>query len=300
MIGSFGAQYVADSDEVGDAVSEAMEAIIGSMTSNVPLPPPIPTRVNRRIARATARLDRILYRLMDERHGEDRGDMLSLLLSARDEDGAPMGRKQVRDEAMTAFLAGHETTANALAWTLYLLAKNPAALAEVEAELDRVLAGRAPAFEDLPHLPATLRALKESMRLYPPAFMLTRRAATEVTIGGHSFPKNLLVLINIYGIHRRADTFPEPNAFKPERFLDERTLARHAYMPFGGGPRMCIGNHLAWMEGQLVLASWLSRARFSLPDPSFEPELEPLITLRPRAPLTMNVSARQAALTCGS
>ncbi|MET0285190.1 MAG: cytochrome P450 [Polyangiales bacterium] len=289
----FDADVQGDSDEVGDALTEAMESIIGSMTATVPLPPPLPTRVNRRIARSTARLDRIIYRLIDERNGEDRGDMLSLLRSARDEDGQPMTRLQIRDEAMTAFLAGHETTANALAWTLYLLAKNPDALAEVEAELDTVLAGRPPVFEDLPRLPATLRALKEAMRLYPPAFMLTRRVTSEVNIGGHALPRNQLVLINIHGIHRRADAFPEPLAFRPARFLDEKSFPRHAYMPFGAGPRMCIGNHFAWMEGQLVLASWLSRARFTLPDPSFVPELEPLITLRPKAPLTMRVQARQ-------
>jgi cytochrome P450 len=186
-------------------------------------------------------------------------------------------------------------------FSLYLLARHPSALVEVEAELDAVLAGRAPTFEDLPRLPATLRALKEGMRLYPPAYLVTRRVAREVTVGGYTLAKNTVLVINIHGIHRRADAFPEPNTFRPERFVDERSFARHSYMPFGAGPRMCIGNHMAWMEGQLLLASWLSRARFTLPDPTFVPELEPLLTLRPRAPLTMNVRARpQAALTCAS
>jgi cytochrome P450 len=290
----FDADVGGDAHEVGEALTQAMESIVRSFSSNVPLPPPFPTPVNIRLARATKRLDRIVYRMIAERTGEDRGDMLSLLLNARDEHGRGMDARQVRDEAMTAFLAGHETTANALAWTLYLLAKHPPALAEVEAELDAVLAGRAPRFEDLPLLPCTLRALKEAMRLYPPAWIVSRRALREVEIGGVQFAKNQLFVVDIHGIHRRADPFAEPAAFKPERFLDERSWPRHAYMPFGAGPRMCIGNHFAWMEGQLVLASWLSRARFTLPDPSFEPQLDPLITLRPRAPLTMHVSARPA------
>ncbi|HEY6880835.1 MAG TPA: cytochrome P450 [Polyangiales bacterium] len=288
----FDAEVRDDTSEVASAITEALESVLGSLTSNIPLPPPIPTPMNLRILRAARRLDRIVYRMIAERGGQDRGDMLSLLLRARDEDGVGMSEKQVRDEVMTAFIAGHETTANALAWALYLLAKNPSARAEVEAELDRVLGGRPARFEDLPSLPSTLRALKEAMRLYPPAYVVTRRPLRELSFGGQRLRKNSMVIVNIYGIHRRADLFRDPSAFLPARFEDERALPRHAYMPFGAGPRTCIGNHFALMEGHLLLSSWLSRARFNLPSPEQEAGLQPMITLRPRAPLTMLVSAR--------
>jgi cytochrome P450 len=182
---------------------------------------------------------------------------------------------------MTLFLAGHETTANALAWTFYLLGKNPDVRARMEAELDGL--GRTPTYEDLKRLPYTLAVFKEAMRLYPPAYVVGRRAVRDVDIGGHTIPKNTIVFVNIFGIHRRADLFPDPERFDPERFLGDKDkqLARCTYMPFGAGPRVCIGNHFATMEGQLILATIARRVRFDLVRPGIA-QGEPLVTLRPK------------------
>jgi cytochrome P450 len=167
----------------------------------------------------------------------------------------------------------------------------------VEAELDSVLLGRAPRYEDLPQLPATLRAFKEAMRLYPPAFFIGRRALSDVQLGDLAVPKGTIVIANVYAIHHSARYFPEPERFDPSRFTKEgeTALARCTYMPFGAGARMCIGNAFALMEGHLLLATWLAGARFSLLHPDQEAQLDPLITLRPKAPLQMRVEARAKA-----
>jgi cytochrome P450 len=192
---------------------------------------------------------------------------------------------------MTLFLAGHETTANALAWALYLLARHPEAQAKVEEELDRL--GRAPSYDDLKQLPYTLAVLKETMRLYPPAYILARRAIENVVIGDHALPKNTIVVVNVLGIHRRADSFPDPDAFRPERFLGdaEKQLPRCAYLPFGAGPRVCIGNHFATMEGHVLLATILRRVRLTRTSDA-EVDVEPLITLRPKGGIAMRVTVR--------
>jgi cytochrome P450 len=205
-----------------------------------------------------------------------------------------MDDRQLRDEVMTAFLAGHETTANALTWSLILLAKHPLVRERVEAELDRALPGRCPRYADLPQLPLTLRVFKEALRLYPPVYMLGRRAIRPVELAGYPVRKNQVVLVNVFGMHRRPDLFEEPTRFDPDRFLPEREreLPRHAFLPFGGGPRTCIGSHFALMEGQLLLASWLRQARFELLDSAGEVGLQPLITLRPKSAVRMRVSAR--------
>ncbi|HEY8079613.1 MAG TPA: cytochrome P450, partial [Labilithrix sp.] len=222
---------------------------------------------------------------------EDRGDLLSMLLAAQDEDGEVMNDKQIRDEAMTLFLAGHETTANALAWTLYLLAKNPEARAKVEAEVDAL--GHAPSYDELKKLPYTLAALKEGMRLYPPAYIIARRVIEPVTIGEHRLRRNTLALVNVLGIHRRPDLWPDPEAYRPERFLDdaEKQLPRCAYMPFGAGPRICIGNHFALMEGHVILATLAQRVRFDRTT-NVPVETEPLVTLRPKGGVSMRATVR--------
>lgn len=288
----FDAEVRESASEVGDALTTAMETAMAQLQSLVPLPPYIPTPRNLENRRAVKRLDDILYPIIRARRGtDDRGDLLSILLSAQSEDGARMDDKQVRDEAMTLFLAGHETTSNALAWTLMLLAQHPEARAKVEAEVDAL--GRNPSHDDLRALPYTLAALKESMRLYPPAYLIARRTSEDVTIGGHRIDKSVIVLVNVLGIHRRADAFPEPEAFRPERFLGdlEKQLPRCAYMPFGAGPRVCIGNHFALMEGHVILATLLRRLRFDLTT-SAKIEVEPLVTLRPKGGLPMRVTVR--------
>jgi cytochrome P450 len=211
---------------------------------------------------------------------------------ARDEiTGAGMGDRQIRDEAVTLFLAGHETTANALAWSFYLLGRHPDVYDRLAVEARAVLGGRSPTMEDLPRLPAALMVLKETMRLYPPAYMVGRQAERDVALGPVTVRRGATVFVNIYAMHRRADCFAEPDAFRPERFSveNEKTLPRGAYLPFGGGPRICIGNHFALMEGQLLLAALAQRLRF-VPLDAREVVPEPLVTLRPKGGLPMRVA----------
>jgi cytochrome P450 len=294
----FDSELADAASEVGSAVTDAMECVMGTMASALPLPPFVPSPRNVKLARAKRRLDALVYALIRARRADPgartSADLLSLLLAARDDDGSGMSDRQVRDEVMTALLAGHETTANALAWTLILLARHPAQRKEVEDELDRVLVGRAAELTDLGSLPLTLATFKEAMRLYPPVYLLGRRALRATALCGYPVARNQVVLVASYGMHRRADLYPEPERFDPRRFLPEReaSLPRQAFLPFGAGARTCIGNHFALLEGQLLLARWLARARFELSAPEQEIGLEPLITLRPKGPVRMRVTAR--------
>lgn len=225
------------------------------------------------------------------RHPAGRHDLLSLLLDARDDDGRAMSERQVRDEVLTLFVAGHETTATALAWALMLLGQHPDVYAKVRAEVDAV--GRIPRFEDLPRLALSTRVFKEALRLYPPAYIFGRIAVAPVEIGDYFVPKGTIVLVSPYSIHRRSDIWPDPTRFDPDRFLPENEAKRHksAYIPFSAGPRTCIGNHFALMEGPLVLATILHHADLSLVDPRGTVP-EPLATLRPKGGIDMRVTLR--------
>ncbi len=293
----FDVEIASEAEAFGESVTIAMETLMAQLGSLLPLPPAVPTPRNLRTRRAASKLDDIVYRIIGERRreGVDHGDLLGMLLATKDEDGVGLDDKQVRDEAMTFFLAGHETTANALAWTLYLLALNPQARTKMEAELDAL--GHDPSYDDLAKLPYTLAVLKESMRIFPPVYLLGRRCEKSTTIGGHFVKKNSILMINILGIHRREDLFPDPEVFRPERFLGdmEKQLPRSAYMPFGGGPRVCIGNHFALMEGHVLLATLLRRYRFDLASPHTPVQMEPLVTLRPRGGLMMKAVHRPAS-----
>jgi cytochrome P450 len=299
----FDAEVGSDAEAVGDAVTKVMSNMIASLSSILPIPPAVPTRRNLESRRATGQLDAIIYRLIAERRKApaDRGDVLSMLLAAQDEDGTVMTDKQIRDESMTLFLAGHETTANALAWALYLLARNPDVRARAEEEAAAFPDRDAPLrFEDLKQMPFTLAVLKEAMRLYPPAFVIGRRSLRDVVLaggaGGRRFhvKKHTNVLVNVLGIHRRADAFPDPERFDPTRFLGDREkeLVRCAYMPFGAGSRVCIGNHFALMEGHLLLATIVRSARLDLVAGTRDIPTEPLVTLRPRGGVPVRVSRR--------
>ena len=257
----------------------------------------LPLPATRRFERARARLDGVVYRMIEDRRrsGEDRGDLLSMLLMARDEehDGGRMSDGQLRDEVMTLFLAGHETTANALSWTWYLLAQNPEAEARLHEEIDTVLGGRRPVFEDLPRLGYAEMVLAESMRLYPPAWGLGRRSRRGQFLGGIAIPVDALVLMSPYLVQRDPRFFPEPLRFDPTRFTPEAKASRpkFAYFPFGGGTRVCIGEGFAWMEGVLLLATLAQRWCLRRDDPSPVAEA-PLITLRPRDGIRMKVVRR--------
>jgi len=220
--------------------------------------------------------------------------MLGMLLATRDaDDHSALSDAEVRDQAMTIMLAGHETTANALAWTFYLLSRHPDVRERLERELDSVLHDRNPTVEDLPLLPFTLQTLKEAMRLYPPAYVIGRAATRDVTIGGASVEKGRVVLVNVAAIHRRPEVFANPDRFDPDRFTTEREkkLPPQAYMPFGAGPRVCIGNHFALMEGHLILATLARRLRFDLLSTK-DIAPEPLVTLRPKGGVPVRVVAR--------
>ena len=289
-------------DVIGAALDVANRWIIEQSTSILPLPLSWPTPRNRAMRAALAELDAVVYQLIRARRdgGEDTGDILSMMLAAQhDDDDSHMLDRQVRDEVMTFFMAGHETTATALAWMFHLLRSNPDALATLQRELDTVLAGRTPTFDDLPSLPYTRQVVQETLRLYPPAYMIGRRAIEPITVGRHQVPAGSYLLINVLGMHRRDDVFADPERFRPERFAPEaeRAIPRGAYIPFGTGPRVCIGNQFAIMEGMLLCAA-LFQAIDPLPDGGRardhrDVETEPLITLRPLGGVPFVVRRRQ-------
>lgn len=284
----------AEAAEVGEALAVAVGAFTRLFTPfpNVLERLPLPSTL--RFRRARDLLDRTIMRMIDERRsaGATGNDLLSLLLSARDDDGRGMGDRQVRDEAMTLFLAGHETTAVALTWTWYLLGGYPQAEATLHKEIDRVLGDRLPTVADLPNLPYTERVLRESMRLYPPAWVIGRTAIEDVEIGGTPIPAGATALVSPWLMHRDPRFWPDPLAFRPERWEQEQDRPRYAYFPFGAGPRVCIGEPFAWMEGALVLATIARRWRFRRV-PGHPVALRPLITLRPRYGMRMTPEPRR-------
>jgi cytochrome P450 len=238
-----------------------------------------------------ARLDALVYGLIAERQrdGRDHGDLLSMLVLARDDEGGGrMTDRQLRDEVITLLLAGHETTSNALTWTWYLLSQNEEVEARWRDELHRVLGDRAPTFEDLPGLPYTEMVLAESMRLFPPAWGMGRRALRDVTLGGFTIRKGAILALSPYIVHRDERFWPDPLRFDPDRFTAEAKAARprFAYFPFGAGARSCIGEPFAWMEGVLLLATIGQRWRLRLL-PGHPVELKALMTLRPRYGMRM-------------
>jgi cytochrome P450 len=293
----FDADVVSDAQDVGEAMTVVMDLFNTITIPFFELLQKLPLPQLRRFDYAKARLDAIIYRLIEERRrgGEDRGDLLSMLLLAQDTegDGGAMTDEQLRDEVMTIFLAGHETTANALTWTWYLLSQNPEAEAKLHEELDGVLKGRLPTFEDVAQLKYTEMVLAESMRLYPPAWALGRLAIEEFEIAGYVVPRKSLVLMSQFVMHRDPRYFPEPLRFDPDRWIAAAREARpqFSYFPFGGGPRRCIGEGFAWMEGILLLATLAQQWQTRLV-PNHPVALKPVITLRPKYGMRMTVGRR--------
>jgi len=256
----------------------------------------LPLPANRRFWRALRELETVVYRIIADRRrsGRDEADLLSMLLSARDEDtGAGMDDRQLRDEVMTMLLAGHETTSLALSWTYFLLSRHPDVERGIADEVDRVIGGGRPSFAHVDRLVSTRRAIEESLRLYPPAWGFSRQAVGDDEIGGYRVPKGSLVFLIPFVIHRRPALWPDPERFDPGRFTPEQDAARpkFAYMPFGGGPRGCIGNQFAMVEAQLIVASVAQRYRVELaPGQNITPE--PLITLRPAPGIRATLAKR--------
>ena len=293
----FSAHVESEAPEIGEALTTVLKMFrllllpFAEYLEKLPLPPV------RRFEKARARLDATIYGLIEERRksGRDAGDLLSMLLLAQDEegDGGRMTDNQIRDEAMTLFLAGHETTANALTWTWYLLSENPACEEKLHQELDSVLAGREPAAADFPALKYTEMVLAESMRLYPPAWTIGRMAKEDCELHGVKIAAGSICLASPYVMHRDPRWFPDPERFDPERWTPEAREARpkFSYFPFGGGTRVCIGERFAWMEGVLVLATIAQKWRLRRAAGQ-KVDVLPLITLRTKYGMRMVVHSR--------
>ena len=298
----FNVEIAGERDDIAVALNTLMELSSGARMLLPPLLRRAPTPGNLRYLQAARRLDEIVYSLIRERRASGKvfGDLLSTLLKARDEAGAHMPDKQLRDEVMTILLAGHETAAVSLSWTWYLLARNPEVEQKLCAELRQVLNGRSPQVRDLCELSYTERVIKEAMRLYPPVWALVRNPIKDCEIGGYRVPAGASVIMSPWVMHRDPQHFDEPERFNPDRWLDERTTGapKFTYFPFGGGPRSCIGSTFAMMEAVLVLATIAQRYKIAVvQDRPVEPL--PTITLRPkggvRAVLTKNLGIRQTS-----
>jgi cytochrome P450 len=283
--------------DVGEAMGGLMDSFwtmmlpFGERLERLPIP------YLRRGRKARERLDAIVYGIIRERRATlgDRGDLLSMLLLAQDDEdkGRGMTDKQVRDEAMTIFLAGHETTANALTWTWYLLSQTPEVERRLHEEIDRVLGGRLPTVADVERLPYIMRVVTESMRLYPPAWLVGRRAVNEYRIGDYDVPPRSIIVMSQWIVHRDQRHYPDPERFDPDRWTPDfkAALPRFAYFPFGGGPRQCIGESFAWMELVLLVATIAQQWRFELlPGHPVVPNAA--VTLRPKYGMKMTARRR--------
>jgi cytochrome P450 len=281
----FDAEIGSDTAEANAAMETLMHAFIARSGSLIAPPHWVPTPVNLRVERAIRRLERILKTVIASRRAssEDRGDLLSMLLNAQDEEsGRQMSDRQLRDEVMTLFMAGHETTANTLAWAWVLLSSHPDAEARLHAELDAVVGDRPPTVGDLPRLRYTESVVNETLRVYPTVWVIGRESTEPVELGGYRIPAGMTVLMPQWVIHRDGRWFDDPESFRPDRWADGliQRIHRYAYFPFGGGPRVCIGNSFALMEATLILATIARQYRLKL-TPDAKIAFLPTITLRP-------------------
>jgi cytochrome P450 len=293
----FGTRLPGESEKVGDALGFLMRYSIRKARAPISIPESWPTPNNKRAQRETAFLDSMIYGIINERRaGTDsaaHNDLLAMLMGAMDEDGSQMTPLQLRDEAMTLFLAGHETTAITLAWTWYLLSENPAAAERLHEELRDVLGGRAPDVSDMARLPYLRAVVNEVLRLYPAAYIVARTSIAPFTIADYEFPEDTTALMSQWVMHRDARYFDDPLAFRPERWLDglEDRLPNGVYFPFGDGPRRCIGQNFALMELALATAAVAQKFKFTLvPGHPIVPE--PLVTLRPKHGVRMTIHKR--------
>lgn len=294
----FDADVFDETDTLSQDLATALEYTTTILTS--PLRPPIswPTPYNRRIRQAGQRTAGRLLQMINERRRADkieRNDFLSILLNARDDDGQPMSDVQLMDECLTLFGAGYESSSATMSWAWYLLCQHPDIYQKVQEEVDRVLQGRTPSYADLEQLPYCLQVLKETLRIYPPITSWMREALQDLEIAGYAVPKGRTILIASYVLHHRSDYFPHPERFDPERFTREREkqLPHYAYIPFGAGPRICIGNYYALMETHLLLATLAQRVTFALlPGQKIGFDMNKTFSLRPSGKIQAIVHRR--------
>jgi cytochrome P450 len=297
----FGADVGARAREIGECLEDVTVRYADAVAMIVPHWDKLPTPLNRRFRSAIERLDRVIFELLEShRAGRtgDGADLLSLLMAARDEDGSGMSDRQLRDETITLLLAGHETTALVLTFTWLLLSQHPLVRAKLHAELAEVLGDRPATVADLPRLVVADRIVRESMRLYPPAWSIGREAAEDVELGGTRFGRGTGFWFPPWTMHRDSKWYANPERFDPDRWSGDfaKTLPRFAYLPFGGGPRQCIGNAFATMETVLCLATIAQRVQFDVvPDQSLE--LVPTVTLRPKYGLRVRVRTRAGSVS---
>lgn len=295
----FGADVSRDADKIRNAMEVVNEALVAYVNLPIPLPRWFPTSGNQRKVRAIQDVEEVLFDIVDERQrtGEDRGDLLSMMIQARDEAGNRMSRQELRDEGMTLFFAGHETASHTMTWIWYLLATHPEVVARAQQELADVVGDRAPRLQDLPQLPYLEMIVKEGLRLYGAAWTFMREPVEDVELCGQWFPKESFIVISPHVLHRRAHIYDNPLEFHPERFSkeNERKIPKGGYVPFAAGSRVCIGKTFALIEMRLIIGALLQRVTPELPV-GFEPVPQAQISLHPAngMPNIVRESSRRA------
>jgi cytochrome P450 len=290
----FGTDLSTDAAALAGATLDALDVVIAR--ARVPITPPawMPTPANRRLARANHILDVSVARMITDRRGRGTAshDMLDLLMEVRDEDGGGLTTDEIRNQMVTFIVAGHETVASALTWAWALLAEHPDVLQQLRIELDAVVGPEPLTIEDYQQLPYTRAVFDEVLRLYPPAWLITRRATEADELGGHVVPAGALIIMSPWLLHRHRDLWADPEEFRPSRFIDEQ-VDRSAFIPFGAGPRMCIGRDFAYVEGVLMLARLAAEFTLTYPEGAGLPAANPLVTIRPTGGLQLRVSPRE-------
>jgi cytochrome P450 len=293
----FGADLSGDADRLARATLQALDVVIAR--ARVPITPPqwVPTAGNVRLRRANAELDRAVRAMTSARMSRsaepEQPDMLDLLLAVRDDHGAPLTQEQIRDQMVTFIVAGHETVASALTWSWALLASHPQWQQALQVEADTVLGERLPTIEDYQRLTVARAIQDEALRLYPPAWLITRKSRATEVLGGCEVPGGALIIMSPWLLHRHPQVWPNPEQFDPSRFL-EGAAERSAFIPFGAGPRLCIGRDFALVEGALMLSGLARRFNLSYPTGGALPQAEPLVTIRPHGGLPLVIQRRSA------
>lgn len=291
----FGTDLSGDAERLTGATLDALSVVVARARPSLPVPSWVPTPNNRKLARSVAQLDGAVAGILAARPGEapesadPKADMVAMLTGARDSHGAGLTNTQVRDQLVTFIVAGHETVASTLTWACALLAGHPAVQEQMQAEVAEVLGDRLPTHADLPGLTYTRAVVDEVLRLYPPAWLITRNALGPDELGGRPIPAGALVILSPWWLHRHPECWDRPADFDPERFRDGRA-DRTAFIPFGAGPRQCIGKDFAYVESVLVLATLMQRLTLSYPSGSAMPDFDPLVTVRPKGGLHLCVS----------